>query len=149
MLRFNCPECHAKIEVEEKFAGKTGKCAECGAPLTVPDARELQATGLDALLGKPGAGVYGAYNQAPDAQWDEPAAAQAPPEEVALPEIPAEVLAAAKARKKKTMQYIIAAIVLVLILLVLALPLVTPKPKEPAAPAQTEPVPTFAPAAQQ
>jgi predicted nucleic acid-binding Zn ribbon protein len=143
MLRFKCPECSTLIEVEERFAGQTGKCRECGAPVTVPSLQEMQPTGLEALLGKPDAGVYDAYNKAPDATWEDPAtkpkAEKEEEEAVPLPEIPEEILAAAKARKRRTMQYVMAAVVLTLVLLVLALPLLVPKPKQEEAPATAAP----------
>jgi DNA-directed RNA polymerase subunit RPC12/RpoP len=36
MIRFQCENCGYKISVEDEHAGKQGKCAECGRPVSVP-----------------------------------------------------------------------------------------------------------------
>lgn len=35
-INFNCPECNTEIEVPDDFAGRKGKCPECGHVMTVP-----------------------------------------------------------------------------------------------------------------
>ena len=36
MIRFACPKCHKPFQVDDKAAGKTSKCPQCGGPFTVP-----------------------------------------------------------------------------------------------------------------
>ncbi len=36
---FVCPFCHSRIRVDDRFAGKSGPCAECGKPVTMPNRR--------------------------------------------------------------------------------------------------------------
>jgi DNA-directed RNA polymerase subunit RPC12/RpoP len=36
MIRFNCHDCGKKFKVEERHAGKSSKCVDCGASLIVP-----------------------------------------------------------------------------------------------------------------
>ena len=36
MIRFRCPNCDARMEVDESFAGRPARCATCGADLAVP-----------------------------------------------------------------------------------------------------------------
>jgi hypothetical protein len=36
MIRFRCPQCEAKMEVDESFAGRTARCATCGNTLKIP-----------------------------------------------------------------------------------------------------------------
>ena len=151
MIKFRCDQCHNLIEVDEKFVGKAGTCQKCGAPVVVPPPEVPVSTGLDSLRDAaeaPGAEHYGAYGKARDAAWKDPALAveatpKPKPEEpaVPLPDIPAEIIAAAKARKRQNMQYIIGAALITLIVLVLLFPLLAPKPKE--APKPITPAPTF------
>jgi|694.fasta_scaffold03092_6 hypothetical protein len=35
-FEFVCPFCHQKTKVEDKYAGKSGPCASCGQPITMP-----------------------------------------------------------------------------------------------------------------
>lgn len=34
---FTCPHCHAKTLVEDRFAGQSGPCAQCGQLIRIPD----------------------------------------------------------------------------------------------------------------
>ena len=36
MLRFRCPKCNAKMEVDESFAGRSARCPTCGYDFRVP-----------------------------------------------------------------------------------------------------------------
>ena len=40
MIRFRCPNCNARMEVDKSFAGRPARCATCGADLKVPRATE-------------------------------------------------------------------------------------------------------------
>ena len=40
-IPFTCPHCGAFTEVAESYAGRTGPCATCGKPITVPTAATL------------------------------------------------------------------------------------------------------------
>ena len=40
MIRFRCPNCDARMEVDESFAGRPARCATCGTDLKVPVASE-------------------------------------------------------------------------------------------------------------
>jgi hypothetical protein len=40
MIRFKCPSCKAKMEVDESFGGRMARCATCGNDLKVPRANE-------------------------------------------------------------------------------------------------------------
>ncbi len=40
MIRFQCPRCSAKMEVDESFAGRAARCPTCGTDLRVPKADE-------------------------------------------------------------------------------------------------------------
>ena len=35
-IPFICPHCQHETLVEDKYAGQTGSCIECGKPITVP-----------------------------------------------------------------------------------------------------------------
>ena len=35
-IPFTCPHCDHETLVEDKYAGETGDCVECGKPVTVP-----------------------------------------------------------------------------------------------------------------
>jgi len=37
-IRFACPHCGAETDVAEAYAGRSGPCASCGQPITVPAA---------------------------------------------------------------------------------------------------------------
>jgi hypothetical protein len=37
-IKFACPACKNVMTVDDKFAGKTGKCNKCGGPVSVPNA---------------------------------------------------------------------------------------------------------------
>jgi len=37
MIDFSCPHCGHSIAIDDRFAGKTGKCARCGNKATVPE----------------------------------------------------------------------------------------------------------------
>lgn len=39
-IRFDCPKCGRPIKVSDSAAGKSGKCNDCGAVLTVPRSEE-------------------------------------------------------------------------------------------------------------
>jgi hypothetical protein len=43
MIEAECPNCHAKLQVPEQYAGRTGKCKGCGAAVTVPARESEQA----------------------------------------------------------------------------------------------------------
>ena len=38
---FVCPFCHSRTRVEDRFAGRSGPCAECGKPVTLPSPASL------------------------------------------------------------------------------------------------------------
>ncbi len=40
MIRFRCPHCNARMEVDESFASRLARCATCGTDLKVPQAEE-------------------------------------------------------------------------------------------------------------
>jgi serine/threonine protein kinase len=44
VTRVICPACHAMLDLDEKVAGKSGKCRKCGAPVTV--STDLEAVWL-------------------------------------------------------------------------------------------------------
>ena len=41
MIRFRCPSCEAKMEVDDAFAGRAARCATCGEDLKVPRQSEV------------------------------------------------------------------------------------------------------------
>lgn len=41
-LEFTCPHCGTRTSVDDRFAGQTGPCRTCGAPVTVPGAPSEQ-----------------------------------------------------------------------------------------------------------
>jgi hypothetical protein len=156
MIRFNCTHCGLRIEVDDRFAGKAGSCQQCGKPVKVPELEPNIATGLDSLRDAPDIAPVsiGAYGKAADAGWVDPAAKATAEEQavaakkaaepaVPLPDIPAEILAAAKERKKQNMKYIMGAALLALVIIVLLLPLLVPEKKPPAVPAPVTPAPQF------
>ncbi len=158
MIRFNCIHCGVRIEVDDRFAGKTGNCQQCHQPVTVPELEPNIGTGLDSLREAPDITPVsiGAYGKAADAGWVDPAAKaaaeaeaaeaarkKAEAEAVPLPDIPAEILAAAKARKKQNMKYIMGAALLALVVIVLLLPLIVPKKEPKPEPAPIAPAPKF------
>lgn len=36
MIPFECPNCRAEFQLQDEFAGKSGKCPKCAQPLKVP-----------------------------------------------------------------------------------------------------------------
>jgi hypothetical protein len=54
MIRFRCPKCDAKMEVDESFAGRPARCATCGYDLRVPKTGEPTPLGA-ATPARPGA----------------------------------------------------------------------------------------------
>ncbi|HEV3339665.1 MAG TPA: DUF1559 domain-containing protein [Pirellulales bacterium] len=36
MIAFKCPQCGSQTNVDERYAGQTGPCRSCGAPVTIP-----------------------------------------------------------------------------------------------------------------
>jgi Protein of unknown function (DUF1559) len=40
---FVCPYCHSRTRVDDRFAGQSGPCAECGKPVTMPSKRGASA----------------------------------------------------------------------------------------------------------
>jgi hypothetical protein len=36
-IPFSCPHCGRRTDVDEKFAGQTGPCSDCGLPITIPE----------------------------------------------------------------------------------------------------------------
>ena len=40
MIRFRCPNCDGRMEVDESFAGRPARCPTCGAELHVPSRKE-------------------------------------------------------------------------------------------------------------
>jgi len=47
MLHVPCPHCHQVLSIPEQYAGKSGTCQKCGAPVTVP-ALQAQQRGRSA-----------------------------------------------------------------------------------------------------
>ena len=37
MIKFACSKCRQSIRVDDKYAGKKGKCPKCGQPVVVPE----------------------------------------------------------------------------------------------------------------
>lgn len=150
MIRFNCPYCANRIEVEDQFAGKMGRCQKCGGEVMAPE--KEAPTGLDALVSAPDAPPehFRIYGQAADEQWVDPAVTAAKktkkkPEEfkLKLPDLPEEIRQKIKARRRKTIQYVIAAIIASILLIILVLPYLVPEPLPPEEPRVIEPVPQF------
>jgi len=145
MITFYCPHCQHRMEVADAFIGKTGQCEKCERPVTVPEASEPPPqTSLDDLAQQPDQSVapesIGAYGKAADKRWVDPAAKekarQAKEAEEArkrklaearikMPEIPEEVLAKARERRRKNINYVLVALGVTLLLAFLALPLLT------------------------
>jgi len=50
---FVCPFCHSRIRVDDLFAGKSGLCAECGKPVTMPNKRGSVSDKLNSASGSP------------------------------------------------------------------------------------------------
>src|SRR5581483_8218129 len=36
MIAFKCPQCGIETTVDERYAGQTGPCRQCGAAVTIP-----------------------------------------------------------------------------------------------------------------
>ncbi len=150
MIKFNCPYCAFRIEVEDQFAGKMGRCKQCGGEIMAPE--KEAPTGLDALVSAPDAPPehFRIYGTAADEQWVDPAAnakkpAKKKPEafKLVLPDLPEEIRLKINARRRRTIQYVVAAIVATAIVIVLVLPYIVPEPKPPEEPRVIEPVPQF------
>ena len=39
-MRFNCPKCHERVEVDESFTGQVADCPTCSNPITIPESGE-------------------------------------------------------------------------------------------------------------
>lgn len=52
MIRFRCPNCKAKMEVDDTFAGRSARCPTCGSGLRVP---KTEAATPGGTPGRPGA----------------------------------------------------------------------------------------------
>ncbi|MBI1319234.1 MAG: hypothetical protein GC168_09855 [Candidatus Hydrogenedens sp.] len=162
MISFYCPKCGKHIEVADAYAGKSGGCEGCGERLTVPDTSQPPPyTGLDDLHNLPDQTVaperIGAYGKAADKNWVDPAATEeerkrrAAEAEVPLPEVPDEILAIVRARRRRNLNYVILAIFAALVIGFFLLPVllqpVTPdKTKEykgPATPVERPGAPDF------
>ena len=57
MIRFRCPKCDAKVEVDESFAGRQGRCATCGYDFRVPKTGETTPVSGMVAPTRPGATV--------------------------------------------------------------------------------------------
>jgi hypothetical protein len=57
MIRFRCPKCDAKVEVDESFAGRAGRCATCGYDFRVPKTGEVTPVHGMVEPSRPGATV--------------------------------------------------------------------------------------------
>ncbi|MCX5654174.1 MAG: hypothetical protein NTY65_05950 [Planctomycetota bacterium] len=57
MIRVRCPKCDAKVEVDESFAGRPGRCATCGYDFRVPKTGEATSTRGMVEPSRPGATV--------------------------------------------------------------------------------------------
>ena len=57
MIRFQCPNCDSKMEIDESFGGRSARCPTCGIDLRVPKAGEAAAAAAAAGKGpaRPGA----------------------------------------------------------------------------------------------
>ena len=142
MITFYCPHCQHRMEVADNFIGKTGQCEKCERPVTVPEESESPpATSLDDLANLPDQAVspesIGAYGKAADKRWVDPAAKEAKRQaevaeaerqrklaeaKVKMPEIPEDVLAKVRERRRKTMNFVLLAAGLTLLLAFLSLP---------------------------
>jgi len=52
MIRGNCPICGRVFNVDDRYAGLTGKCKSCGADVQIPGEPETGLNGLPPLPGK-------------------------------------------------------------------------------------------------
>ncbi|HZZ81587.1 MAG TPA: DUF1559 domain-containing protein [Gemmataceae bacterium] len=50
MIIFNCPGCHAKLQVSDEHAGKTMRCPNCKHTATIPNAGAISAEPIPAVL---------------------------------------------------------------------------------------------------
>jgi len=57
MIRFRCPKCEAKMEVDESFAGRSARCATCGYDFRIPKTGEATPTRGMVEPSRPGATV--------------------------------------------------------------------------------------------
>lgn len=57
MIRFRCPKCDAKVEVDESFADRAGRCATCGYDFRVPKTGEVTPVHGMVEPSRPGATV--------------------------------------------------------------------------------------------
>lgn len=45
-MRYPCPHCKKVLMIKDEYAGKTGKCPECGRRITLPEATDDPDTGV-------------------------------------------------------------------------------------------------------
>jgi len=80
MIRGNCPICGRVFNVDDRYAGLTGKCKSCGADVQIPGEPETGLNGLPPMPGKQATAPppQGPPTGAPELP-PEPAAPEAPP----------------------------------------------------------------------
>jgi DNA-directed RNA polymerase subunit RPC12/RpoP len=52
-ISFQCPECGLKTQIDDRFAGQTGPCRQCGRSVTIPK------PDVSSRQGPPTPGAYG------------------------------------------------------------------------------------------
>lgn len=144
MIRFNCPYCANPIEVAVEFAGKSGRCRQCGGEIMAP--MPAAPSGLDALRGLPDAPLdERPLPPAPEPGAPSPARRKPEPFKLVLPEVPAEVREKIRQRRRKTFLYIACAVIAAVVAIILVLPFILPQPQPVEPPREIAPVPRFAP----
>ena len=54
MIEFTCPHCGNVMRVEDQYAGRSGKCQQCGSSVSVPMGHSMN----DSAFGSPPVGPY-------------------------------------------------------------------------------------------
>jgi DNA-directed RNA polymerase subunit RPC12/RpoP len=49
-VKFSCFNCEAKLEVDEKYIGRKGRCPTCGAKNTIPSPQDTLEESIIALF---------------------------------------------------------------------------------------------------
>lgn len=72
MIEFTCSRCDKQLKVQDKAAGKRGKCPECGAIAHVPDAytRSVIEPEISQPTSKPDEGARASSADASDPQLE-------------------------------------------------------------------------------
>lgn len=136
MLEVVCPGCGNVLQVEERYAGHTGRCNLCNTPLRVP---VPEPAGIENQYVAPES--FGHYSKAKEERWEDPM--DKAEDEPDLGEIPEEILRKYKARQLKRQRTImkwasIAAMIVLVIVAVLLYGLLKleMRPEKPAPPVE-------------